>query len=296
MIVAKIFRCGRLGLFLLLAFLLVACGSRTREGCEPENRTQGYNSGPQVPDPMASHTPQDPEEIRTLWHNSPHANTFILSEDNTNSSCAQCHAPLNWSPTKADIPVSWVEKQLNPAPSSLHISEEAWTHVDCKVCHSSEENQIDGEFAWLEIAPLETYVEMETTTQLCQKCHLETAYDLHQPLLLKGSHADFICTDCHDPHSTTTNCSTSACHEPFAEECERIETHDKPHSEVTCVACHDGDESEIAWNEQRQAWDTVRTSATNHPQEYEPYVSHNIVLAVDCDRCHAPGDHPWDPQ
>lgn len=295
MIFAKVFRCSRLGLFLLLTILLVGCGNRTREGCKPENQVQGDDPELQVPDPMAIPTLQDPETIRALWHDGPHANTFILSEDNTNSSCARCHAPLNWTPTKVDIPASWVERQIDPAPASLHISEKEWTHVDCEVCHSSQENQIDGKFAWLEIAPLETYAEMETTTQLCQKCHLESMHDSHQPLILKGSHGDFNCTDCHDPHSSSATCSSSTCHEPFAKECERIETHDKPHSEVTCVACHDGDEPEIEWNEEQQAWDTVRPSLANNPKDYEPYVSHNIMLAVDCDRCHAPGDHPWDP-
>jgi hypothetical protein len=281
----------RLCLCIFLTLTMVGCG-RPREGCDPKPEESNI-SNLEDANPTVIPTLQSPEMIQTIWDAGPHADTFVVSEDNTNSSCARCHAPLNWAPTKEDIPVSWVENQIDPATSSSYISNAEWKHVSCSSCHASEEAQRQGNFSWLEIPSLERYSDVETTTQLCQKCHFESPHPGHRALSIDGAHSELLCTDCHDSHDATATCA--ACHEPFAQECESIDTHDKPHSEVTCSACHDAGEPEIQWNEELLAWDTFRPDLMNDLDGYESYVSHNILLEVDCDRCHSPGDHPWDP-
>jgi len=295
MISKKVSRWSIVSLFLMFTIFLAGCGGRTREGCDPVAATPENGNNSLIADPLITATPQDPETIQAVWKVSPHADAYVVAVDNMNSSCARCHAPLDWAPTAKDIPANWTANKVEVAPASVLITELEWTHVDCKVCHNTEVDQITGDFVWLEIAPLEIYSEVETSTELCQKCHLTNKLEGHQSLMLEGNHRDFLCTDCHDAHTTTATCSSSGCHEPFANECESIETHDKPHSEVTCSACHAGGDPRIDWNEDVGAWDTFVPVGDEMDDEFKPFTSHNILLEVDCDRCHEPGNHPWDP-
>jgi hypothetical protein len=280
---------------LVLALTLSNCGKGPREGCDSEVTTSKDGIQSTLVTPLFIVTPQDPFSVEALWQEGPHADTFVVAEDNTNNSCTQCHSPMNWNPTSENQPVKWTASQIDISPPTPLIDEVEWNNVSCNVCHPGEKDQIRGEFAWLENAPTDEYSEVDSSTVLCQKCHLAGEVEGHHSLDVEGSHSEFLCTDCHDAHSTAATCSSAGCHEPFTAECESIETHDKPHAEVTCSACHDNGEPQIKWNEEFQAWDTFRLSSRGNPVEYEPYTSHNLTLEVDCDRCHAPGDHPWDP-
>jgi hypothetical protein len=280
---------------LVLALALSHCGKGPREGCDSEGTTSKDRIQSTHIAPLFTETPQDPVSVETIWGASPHAATYVVAREKTNNACAKCHSPLNWTPISKEIPDSGIDTQIDTDPTTTLIAETEWQDIGCSVCHPDEKNNIKGDIAWLESALTGEYSEVDSSTALCQKCHLAEEVEGHYSLYVEGSHSEFLCTDCHDPHSTAATCSSIACHEPFAAECEKIETHDKPHAEVSCSACHDNGEPQIKWNEEHQAWDTFRLSLRGNPMEYEPYTSHNLALEVDCDRCHAPGDHPWDP-
>jgi hypothetical protein len=284
-----------ISLMLTLSLSLSACGSRSKDGCEEESNSPEKGNYSTPVEPLLTATPQDPLLIEALWQDGPHADTHVVAKDNTNNSCARCHSPLNWIPISEEMPASWTASQIEISLPTPLIAKLDWSNVGCIVCHPGEKDQIAGNFAWLEIAPQGIYSEVDTSTSLCQKCHLAGDVEGHYSISVKGSHSEFLCTDCHDAHDTTATCNSAGCHEPFAAECESIETHDKPHAEVTCSACHDGGEPEIEWNDVLQAWDTFNSTSEGNSGESKPYTSHNIVMEVDCDRCHAPGDHPWDP-
>lgn len=295
MLSIRISRGSLLAILLTMALTLSCCGGRSSEGCEVERSAPQDNNSSSFAEPHKAVISQDPDVIETVWEAGPHADTYVVSMDNTNSSCARCHSPMNWTPTSEEIPASWTARLIDTETGPLLISKMEWANVDCQICHNVEKGQIIGEIAWLEIAPQGIYSEVDTSTALCQKCHLAEGVEGHEAVMVESSHADFLCADCHDAHSTIASCSSAGCHEPFAEECESIETHDKPHSEVTCNACHDGGESKIDWNEELGKWDTFLSEGNAITDEFKPFTSHNVVLEVNCDRCHAPGDHPWDP-
>lgn len=241
--------------------------------------------------------PLEAGEVEERWERGVHAHTFITGDsEGGNSSCARCHSPMDWEPLASERPEAWEAHSLEGISEPNQISEQEWSHVHCEVCHAQPNNEIDGEFSWLEIPPLGIYEEVATIGQLCKKCHIPEVDNDHTPFIFVGVHAELNCTDCHDAHDGSATCGTSTCHQSFSQECIEIETHDKPHSEITCGGCHDGLGLAIGWNKELEKWDTYYGGDPRIEQGARPFNSHNIVLAVDCDRCHAPGDHPWDPK
>jgi hypothetical protein len=92
------------------------------------------------------------------------------------------------------------------------VPEEDWVNIDCSVCHRVEGENFDAQVTWLN--PITGYHEtLTSTTALCEKCHRDSESGLsHTRQLGDGAHADFVCTDCHDPHSTKASCTSSGCH------------------------------------------------------------------------------------
>jgi hypothetical protein len=175
----------------------------------------------------------------------------------------------------------------------LLISEQEWQDIGCEVCHPGEPNQISGEIAFLDLDSPDGYLKVSSVKILCDQCHLATDIEGHNSTIVMGTHTEMGCADCHDPHTGAASCTASGCHQTFAEECDPIHTHDKPHREVTCSACHDAQDLKIDWNEDLHAWDTFFPQDEGTPDDYRPHTSHFLLLAVDCDRCHEPGNHPW---
>ena len=276
----------------LLALLLVlgALGCQKRPSCESVEATATAAA-------IATGTPISltVEQVEQRWEQGTHSRTYSKDEDNGNSSCARCHAPLEWQPVTDELPDSWLQAGLTGLTAPIEIAESEWSAVSCEVCHPQPREAIDGEIAWLEVPPLATYKQVDSSAQLCGNCHLAEQPEDHTALLFEGVHMELACTDCHDPHDGSATCGTSTCHQPFAIECEVIETHDRPHSVVTCSGCHDGLGLPIGWNEKQEKWDTFIGGDPQIDDDTRPYNSHFLVLEVDCDRCHAPGDHPWDP-
>lgn len=274
--------------FCEIIMLLAACGllsgcGKPRPACATEPPAAGST-------PQATEVALDPEQVQLLWEAGPHASSQAFENNGEDGSCARCHALESWAPTEVELPLSWSQAGIAPG-TTLARAQGEWSPVGCAVCHQGEPEAIEGEIAWLEVPPALVYSPVESVTELCEKCHLAGDVENHLSVAVSGSHVEMTCTDCHDPHDGTASCTGSGCHEPFTLECEPIETHDKPHMEASCAACHDADGLDIDWNDADQAWDTVIRDATGGG--YRPYASHALVLQVACERCHEPGNHPW---
>lgn len=68
--------------------------------------------------------------------------------------------------------------------------------------------------------------------------------------------------------------------------------HDAYHQAVTCAACHDGSGLEVGPDEEMGRWFTFLPSTSIPNGSHFAFTSHNIVLEVDCSRCHFAGN-PW---
>ena len=268
---------------LLIIFLpvLVGCGREVHPSCN--------QSASEVNSLATVETVQrlTPSEATALWEIGAHAADSIRLGETRQEECAQCHARVDWKPSLGVTGSGGSSLNTIPFEGALTSNSE----IPCAVCH--DEGQGDWRIAWLLDPQSDLYSNDIEPSQLCQNCHQEGSFEGHLGIVMQGVHEEHSCITCHDSHTTTASCTQSGCHLPFQQECETIQSHDKPHEEVTCSACHDASGLEIGWNDQRSAWDTMRGDATRGGEE--PFTSHQLSLEVDCDRCHAPGDHPWDP-
>jgi hypothetical protein len=285
----------RMLFFLLVIFclLLSSCSSDDSTSAPPSTQSgstsPGATSDPSDPDttPPTEAAPDEPDVIQTKWENSSHASTFVVTEGGVNSKCARCHAPFNFIPTMDDMPESCATCKFEVDPPPPFTSEADWIDIECKVCHKYKRNKIEPGFAWLEIAPIEEYAEVSSSTELCDKCHLAGEVEGHFSIIVMGEHGGYLCTDCHDAHDTIATCSSSGCHEATLEA--DLSGHDADHSAVSCLACHDSGEMEIGILEETGTWFTFLEGPEG---SLIPAASHNIVLAAPCERCHFE-ENPW---
>ena len=121
----------------------------------------GDEEGATVPD-----TPLD------KWLAGRHSDTYVVAADGTNSTCNQCHDPINYVPSMEDMPASCTvcKFEIKPPPPLI---EPANAHsVDCKVCHQVDRSgTVQADVSWLEVAAIEQYAKVSSTSQLCQNCH-----------------------------------------------------------------------------------------------------------------------------
>ena len=279
---------------LIFILFITACNEKndSNNSQSTNNQTsQSNDSGQTSNDQQDGTVSEDPLVIiETSWENSPHANTYVVDSKEQNNDCAQCHSPINWMPTLDNLPESCFVCKFEVSDPEPYISESEWESVKCMTCHKfNKKGEIEEGIFWLEIAPLEQYADVETSTELCTKCHLEMDnIERHPGTQIAGAHEGYNCDDCHDPHSTSATCSSAECHSTFGMEDPPVLGHDDDHQLVTCVACHDADGLDVGPNVEN-AWFTFLTEG----EETYQYSSHNVVLAVDCERCHYP-DNPWD--
>jgi hypothetical protein len=172
------------------------------------------------------------------------------------------------------------------------IPQAEWKGTGCESCHWVKNGVAEAEISWTNIQT--GYHEtVATTTDLCEKCHTDTATLRHKRDLKDGVHQEYTCTQCHDPHSTSANCTASGCHPEVGTEPEAVAGHDADHRAITCVACHDAAGLEVGPLEDQAVWITFRTTELLGRTNVEPYVSHHLQLQVQCTRCHYP-DNPWE--
>ena len=305
-------------LFILL-FALIGC-----QPSESQPSREGTTSGGQIESGRESNEDDVPSEVQgeaagegqttqasadpldtaqQNWTEGPHADTFVVDDQGKNNSCAKCHAPINWMPTMDDIPESCSACKFELEPPPPNIPEEEWTDIPCLICHQeNKKGVIQAEYSWLEIPALEEYAAVNTSTELCQKCHKTDNLPNHGMVNVGGAHAEMQCTECHQAHSTATSCSSEDCHpDSSMDSTDLTPGHDQEHQEVSCVACHDGAGWEIDLDDELGYWTTYYSwefTIKNGDDEMVvdngvvPFSSHNIVLEVDCERCHFP-DNPW---
>lgn len=271
---------------LLMALTLVACGTdgdETREQVAPEVERQ---AGPtQISDsPPANEAGPSVEAISGLWQEGAHASTFVLDEQDQNSTCARCHAPVNWLPSMDDMPESCMACKFEVDPPPPVIPEGEWTHVECKVCHKYKKDVLQPEAVWLEIAAIEEYIEVASVTELCDKCHLAGGLEAHASIRVAGDHAGYDCTDCHDAHSTQASCGGVDCHPTQMDGSEGIVGHDADHASVSCSACHDAAGMSVGPAVESGLW------LTYLPETEIAMTSHETQRSVDCSRCHFAGN------
>jgi hypothetical protein len=234
----------------------------------------------------------DPQVIQSSWEGSPHADTFILDEQGNNNTCARCHSPMVWLPSMDDVPESCLVCKFELSDPPPLIPESEWVMVECNICHKvDKKGNVEPEYAWLEIAQIEEYAEVESTTELCQKCHTEVELSGHAVPHLGGAHANYECTDCHDAHGTLASCTAVGCHDDVIDSATPIPGHDEDHELVSCVACHDAGELEVDLDEELGIWTTFVTDSFGEWEKI-PLISHNTILQAPCERCHY-ADNPW---
>jgi hypothetical protein len=205
-----------------LSFLLYASCQQGEKPSSTPSPNPPTDTAP-IPSAAATTPPTPtPDPAYTLaieaWLSSDHAHTYAL-EKGPNTYCARCHSPANWDPAAViDPPPNCVsckfpfESETRIAEGNPLVPEEEWVNIDCAVCHPVEEEVVDSTVIWLN--PITGYHEtISSTTVLCGKCHRDTESGLkHTRVLGNGAHADYSCTDCHDPHSTKASCTSGGCH------------------------------------------------------------------------------------
>jgi hypothetical protein len=236
----------------------------------------------------------DPAAIEAAWKSSPHADSFVLDANGQNNTCARCHAPINWMPSMDDLPESCYACKFELEDPPPTIAESEWSDIPCNICHKvDKKGNVQAEYAWLEIAPLGEYAEVASPIELCLKCHAPLDIPGHGTVQLGGDHPDYVCTDCHSAHDTTTSCDAVGCHPDVIEPATPIPGHDKDHQSVTCGACHDASGMEVGPDEESGLWTTFVSGSTDAGIGSFPFTSHNVVLEASCDRCHFV-NNPWD--
>lgn len=227
------------------------------------------------------------------WSMSRHSDTYVLSVDGKNDTCARCHSPVQWLPGPDDIPESCLACKFDVDVPPPMFTEEEWEHVPCKTCHRMKGDNVEEGLAWLEIPSIEEYIDVDTATELCRKCHEMSDFPDHKPaVVLSEEHADLLCTECHDAHANTVTCAKSGCHENVIIGAEPVSGHDEEHSSVSCSACHDAAGLQVGPEVDSDLWVTFTTLMLDGEESLVPHSSHAVQTQVECDRCHF-GANPW---
>lgn len=248
---------------------------------QPGATLKASNDAPEITEePQASG-----DDLQQAWQSGPHADTFVVTDSGTNSTCARCHAPINWVPTMDEIPESCLTCKFEIDPPPPFIPEDEWQPVECMVCHRVDKDEVEAAYAWLAIAPIEEYEEVGSSTELCLKCHAGDSVPDHLAIAIEGAHQAMTCTECHDSHDSTATCADSSCH---ADSEDPPPGHDPDHEMVACVACHDSGELAVSPRPEDQIWTTWTVTETGEPSR--TYSSHNTILTAPCERCHFPAN------
>lgn len=271
--------------------------------CSPAGEPAPGTSTP-IPTPNPTMT-----VIRVRWEQGPHADTYDL-EKGPNTYCARCHSPQNWDPAATiDPPPNCVsckfpfEAEPRQAAGNPMVPADEWQSIGCEICHPTHNGDVEPEIAWLNITT-GFHETISEPTALCEQCHLDEGMILHQRPLGDHVHAEFSCTDCHDPHDAGASCTAAGCHEeidltsPPPEDKENGENdlsvaHSNTHQNVLCVACHDASGLDVGPLEAGNTWTTFRELFFLERLTTQPYQSHHLQKKGDCARCHFP-ENPWE--
>jgi len=234
------------------------------------------------------------------WEISPHANTYAL-EKGPNTYCARCHSPKNWDPeAKIDPPPNCVsckfpfETEARIAQSNPLVPQDEWMDIGCEICHQVKNGVASAELYWLDIKT--GYHEtVQTSTELCEKCHTDTETIRHKRDVDGGAHTDFLCTNCHDPHTTVVDYGAEQCHSDV--EALRVlpsQYHADMHADINdqnlCLQCHP-EGKKLHKMETTYNWvdDCLNCHTVMHEEEFADAaaIEHSkIHNSVNCVACH----------
>lgn len=310
-----------IGFILILLLLLSGCGQPAAQ-LTPEKIIETVEitvvvpATPEPPPPTPEPTPiPDQSAFLAAWEGSPHGNTYGEGKG-PNTWCSRCHSPQNWDPESFIGPPPTcfsckfpTDKEMRHAEGNPFIPEEEWVGIPCETCHVMENGIATEGIAWLNPVSME-YEAVNTTNELCEKCHVTTVGTGNPPrsavshkITLGGpahlNYAGFIdavkpptyCTDCHDPHTQQPK-QCFDCHTIDAA------THaNGKYSEmadkVSCMACHDASGAEVGPHPDEAmggVWTTTLTEVGRSGPTTSAIVSHSILWDVACDRCHKEGN------
>lgn len=285
---------------LISILIIMGLPSIVISGCGQNNtptnsavEQQGFaetNGDQPTKDQGQSEGPPDLAEIERAWENSAHSSTFLVDRSGQNNTCAQCHAPINWMPSMDTIPESCFTCKFELEDPPPYIAEDAWENIPCKVCHElNKRDEVQPEYQWLEIAAIDEYAKVNSTTELCQKCHTASEpMEGHVWQNSFGAHQDQTCTDCHNPHDGSAGCLT--CHSEVDFSTSGIAGHDPDHESISCMVCHDGSGLTAGLDSETNLWVLLTDTPDGSQQTVS---SHEIVLESNCSRCHFT-DNPWE--
>lgn len=275
---------------IILTFILAAWVCLSKSG--PLLTTNVLGMVPPTPT-----LPPDQLLIWEAWERSSHADSYDL-EKGPNSYCARCHSPANWDYTAAiDPPPNCVSCKFSSEPepriaiNNPLIPEDDWAGIGCYVCHQMEGREAAPQFAWYDNAT-GYYETITTTTELCEKCHVDTNRFLHhQRDLGQDVHAGFTCTDCHDPHDPYASCADIGCHQDVAAQRKLLLDQHANIKEIdTCLECHTGGMDTHTMEVQRNGDNNClicHDYLVNFSTDELPPVEHSSVHSkVDCVACH----------
>ena len=277
---------------LLLAGIMVAAAVLIG-GCAPyllpvAPSEQPAADAPVVPEPPVIADPGQ-AEIDQLWQASAHGNSYV-SGDPDNNACAECHAPWNYTPTSsAELPKDCLSCKFK-LPKPEPIPENEWASIPCDICHKVTDGAAEPEVYWvhaiiIDFSDDDPYEPMATDSELCVKCHRDAGEFKYARDMGTGLHQDKGCTDCHDSHGLSADCTS--CHQDALTPADTNRmAHGAPdHEKVTCTACHDAAGLEVKPDADGN-WQPVRAAGAGETAD----TSHNLQRAVDCKRCHYTGN------
>jgi hypothetical protein len=236
--------------------------------------------------------------------------------------CSRCHSPQNWDPEAFQGPPPAcfsckfdTDEEVRHAPGNPYVPEEEWVGIICETCHEVDENgTASEEIAWLNPISMD-YVEVNTSTELCEKCHVTTTGNAfgsavdHQITLGGSAHLNYggflgdvsppqYCADCHDPHDLEPK-ECGDCHDVASSDTHALGKNFHL-SFVSCIACHNalaftaaGVEVEYGPHPDEEMggiWVPQVTTMGRGGPSTDVVVSHSIVYTVSCDRCHFEGN------
>lgn len=233
-------RSPRLLLFTLAALALLAAA------CQGTGAPQAPTLGntPSVP-PAASPTPDlRVQEAQAAWKSGPHAAAYDLGKG-PNTYCARCHSPANWDPAaRPGAPPNCVsckfatDATVRVAPTNPLVPEQDWKGIACATCHTVDQGTLTAQLGWKNVQTGYTET-VAVPSDLCKKCHADTATLRHSRGMSGTVHPDYDCLRCHDPHSTQASCTSSGCHEAVVKSMLNFTPdHASAKTKADCLGCH----------------------------------------------------------
>jgi hypothetical protein len=236
-------------------------------------------------------SPAELNQARAEWENSAHSDTFDDGMG-ANTTCAKCKSPSNYDPSQnvaAQFALDCASCKRVPGQPRPEltggepVSQANWRDISCEICHKPAGSSYDVNVSFWDQSS-GTYLEIESTTQLCAHCHegqhgFEVVEEQNQSQVHKG----LLCTDCHGSHGERSACTD--CHDPSAGA--GAPEHAR-HTDVNCTACHDAGGLSIWYDNVPNSIHLNQYITRRFAHTLTSWPSHNLSKSVNCLRCHHP--------